>query len=72
MDARDYDTYVSLFNHMVRAAAADLLAMCPDVLCRLQANFMRKPNIIVHLDVKPEESLRRIKMRCNNSAGCAV
>jgi deoxyadenosine kinase len=24
---------------------------------------MRKPNIIVHLDVSPEESLRRIKMR---------
>lgn len=27
------------------------------------SNFMRKPNIIVHLDVKPEESLRRIKLR---------
>lgn len=27
------------------------------------SNFMRKPNIIVHLDVSPEESLRRIKMR---------
>eukprot|EP01138_Halocafeteria_seosinensis_P003440 gb/GECG01003516.1/.p1 GENE.gb/GECG01003516.1/~~gb/GECG01003516.1/.p1 ORF type:complete len:286 (+),score=42.14 gb/GECG01003516.1/:1-858(+) len=27
------------------------------------ANFMRKPNIIVHLDVSPEESLRRIRMR---------
>lgn len=23
------------------------------------SNFMKKPNIIVHLDVKPEESLRR-------------
>lgn len=27
------------------------------------SNFMQKPNIIVHLDVSPEESLRRIKMR---------
>jgi len=27
------------------------------------ANFMRKPNLIVHLDVQPEESLRRIKSR---------
>ena len=28
---------------------------------------MKKPNIIIHLDVTPEESLRRIKMR---SRGC--
>jgi len=27
------------------------------------SNFMQKPNIIVHLDVSPEESYRRIKMR---------
>merc|ERR1711920_911456 len=27
------------------------------------SNFMQKPNIIVHLDVTPEESFRRIKMR---------
>ena len=27
------------------------------------SNFMKKPNIIIHLDVTPEESLRRIKMR---------
>ncbi|KAF2072558.1 hypothetical protein CYY_006133 [Polysphondylium violaceum] len=27
------------------------------------SNFMRKPNIIVHLDVEPEESLERIKAR---------
>ena len=27
------------------------------------SNFMKKPNIIVHLDVSPEESLRRIKLR---------
>ena len=27
------------------------------------SNFMKKPNIIVHLDVSPEESLRRIRMR---------
>lgn len=27
------------------------------------SNFMRKPNVIVHLDVAPEESLRRIRMR---------
>lgn len=31
------------------------------------SNFMKKPNIIVHLDVSPEESLRRIQMR---SRGC--
>ena len=28
---------------------------------------MKKPNLIVHLDVSPEESLRRIEMR---SRGC--
>lgn len=27
------------------------------------SNFMRKPNLIVHLDVTPEESLERIKLR---------
>lgn len=27
------------------------------------SNFMRKPNLIVHLDVTPEESLERIKRR---------
>lgn len=43
MDARDYDTYISLFNNM--------------------SNFMRRPSIIVHLDVSPEESLRRIHLR---------
>ncbi len=31
------------------------------------SSFMKKPNIIVHLDVSPEESLRRIHMR---SRGC--
>ena len=30
------------------------------------ANFMRKPNIIIFLDVKPEQSLERIKMRARN------
>lgn len=33
------------------------------------SNFMKKPNLIVHLDVSPEESLRRIKMR---SRDCEV
>lgn len=27
------------------------------------SNFMKKPNIIVHLDLTPEESIRRIRMR---------
>ena len=31
------------------------------------SNFMRRPNLIVHLDGSPEESLRRIEMR---SRGC--
>jgi deoxyadenosine kinase len=33
------------------------------------SNFMKKPNVIVHLDVSPQESLRRIKTRnrdCEN------
>jgi deoxyadenosine kinase len=47
MEQRDYETYISLFNHM--------------------SNFMKKPNVIVHLVVSPEESLRRIKMR---NRGC--
>ena len=33
------------------------------------SNFMCRPNLIVHLDVSPEESLRRIKMR---ERGCEV
>ena len=32
-------------------------------VCGFQANFMKRPNIIVHLDVTPEESLRRINLR---------
>lgn len=32
-------------------------------LVQTMANFMKKPNIIVHLDLSPEESLRRIRMR---------
>jgi len=31
------------------------------------SNFMKKPNVIVHLDVSPEESMRRITMR---NRGC--
>lgn len=31
------------------------------------SNFMRKPNLIVHLDVTPEESMERIKARAR---GC--
>jgi len=27
------------------------------------SNFMKRPNLIVHLDVSPEESLKRIRMR---------
>lgn len=30
------------------------------------SNFMQKPNIIVHLDVTPEESLRRINLRARS------
>jgi len=30
------------------------------------SNFMRKPNLIIHLDVKPEESLERIKSRARD------
>jgi len=32
-------------------------------LFRNMSNFMRKPNLIIHLDVSPEESLERLKMR---------
>merc|ERR1711957_879157 len=32
-------------------------------LFQSMANFMKKPNIIVHLDLTPEESQRRIKLR---------
>ncbi len=38
-------------------------------LFRNMSNFMQKPNIIVHLDVTPEESLERIKARAR---GCEV
>ena len=36
-------------------------------LLRNMSNFMKKNTLIVHLDVKPEESLRRIKLRAR---GC--
>jgi deoxyadenosine kinase len=36
-------------------------------LFRNMSNFMKKNTLIVHLDVKPEESLRRIKLRAR---GC--
>jgi deoxyadenosine kinase len=49
MSERDYETYVSLFQHM--------------------SNFMKKPNFLIHLDLTPEESLRRIRMRAR---GCEV
>ena len=35
------------------------------------SHFMQRPNIIVHLDVTPEESLRRIKLR-NRSCESSV
>jgi deoxyadenosine/deoxycytidine kinase len=35
------------------------------------ANFMRKPNLIVHLDVTPEESLERIKKR-SRDCECSI
>ena len=38
-------------------------------LFRNMSNFMKKNTLIVHLDVKPEESLRRIKLRAR---GCEV
>jgi deoxyadenosine kinase len=36
-------------------------------LFKNMSNFMKKPNIIVHLDVKPQEALDRIRTR---SRGC--
>lgn len=36
-------------------------------LFKNMSNFMKKPNIIVHLDVKPEEAMERIRVR---SRGC--
>lgn len=35
-------------------------------LFKNMSNFMRKPNIIIFLDVKPEQSLERIKIRSRN------
>jgi deoxyadenosine kinase len=35
-------------------------------LFKNMSNFMRKPNLIVHLDVTPEESLARIHARARN------
>lgn len=64
MEARDYETYVSLFNHMVSyPLPLPFPSSSRGCVCAGQANFMRKPNIIVHLDVSPEESLERIKLR---------
>lgn len=40
-------------------------------LFQSMSHFMQRPNIIVHLDVTPEESLRRIKLR-NRSCESSV
>lgn len=41
-------------------------------LFEAMSSFMRRPNIIVHLDVKPEESMERVKMRCEAKRGVAT
>lgn len=65
MEPREYETYLSLFsnmsNFMYGRKSGQLFGILNAVLyCR------KKPNLIVHLDVSPEESLRRIKMRSRN------
>ena len=55
MEEREYKTYLNLFRKTYLN------------LFRNMSNFMKKNTLIVHLDVKPEESLRRIKMRAR---GC--
>ena len=65
MEPREYETYLSLFSNMSNFMYAS------KAYCMLLSKFLnrKKPNLIVHLDVSPEESLRRIKMR---SRDCEV
>jgi deoxyadenosine kinase len=60
MEEREYQTYRSLFSNMSNFMS---VAVC----CQLADLCRKKPNLIVHLDVSPEESLRRINMR---NRGC--
>ena len=59
MDERDYRTYVDLFSNMSNFmyVGPDLMFDVSDFGCR------KKPNVIVHLDVTPDESFERIKQR---------
>jgi deoxyadenosine kinase len=61
MTERDYDTYLSLFNHMSNFMRKPNVTYT-SLLASL-SNFMAKPDVIVFLDVSPEESLRRIRLR---------
>lgn len=55
----------SVFARMLRDSGhmeeRDYATYCE--LFKNMSNFMKKPNIIVHLDVQPEEAMRRIRTR---------
>ena len=59
MEEREYNTYCSLFSNM-----SNFMYVMQCFISLLYYSINRKkPNLIVHLDVTPEESMRRIKMR---------
>ena len=59
MEEREYQTYLSLFSNMSNF----MYAVAVSQKCGSLINYRKKPNLIVHLDVSPEESLRRVQAR---------
>eukprot|EP00800_Vazella_pourtalesii_P006377 TRINITY_DN1818_c0_g1_i2.p1 TRINITY_DN1818_c0_g1~~TRINITY_DN1818_c0_g1_i2.p1 ORF type:complete len:271 (-),score=43.74 TRINITY_DN1818_c0_g1_i2:105-887(-) len=60
MQDREYQTYRSLFSNMSNFI---ITQRHPYRLVSLTDTTSKKPNLIIHLDVQPEESKRRIETR---------
>ncbi len=65
MSERDYRTYIELFQNMSNFMRKPkyLLAIF-SLFFSFSSIVSLSPSLIVHLDVSPEESLNRIRMRC--------
>lgn len=61
MELRDYQTYCSLFANMSNFMVINLSSSLANN--KSLNHFKKKPNLIIHLDVTPEESMERIKSR---------
>jgi deoxyadenosine kinase len=59
MEQRDYKTYVELFSNMSNFMYVYLVTFFGSSSYR----FRRKPNLIIYLEVSPEQSQRRVNER---------